>query len=435
MRWIWILVFGLSLSLGACSEDSSGRSGGRGGSGGSPSAGGSGGAGGAGEGGSGGSGGAKAGEGFELAGRVLSSFDGHPLPGIRVALNGDYEGAVASDEDGRFAFPDVRAPYRLTLRFEDWVLDFLELSEREVVIGELGFIYWKQVLTVTIEGLPDPLPAEEAVVFGVRGGAALGTPVGGGVYEVEAHWQGMEETLDSELVAMRLELDEAGCPVRYRAGRIPVRLRGSAEQQPLALSIDEELPTKRVSVQLDYGPYASSNWWYVPGVLFEETEVFLRNDDCSDWEDVPFPQEGFLVEIRGESEEGTLARKRAVVKNPSDTETVGLRAGPLLRLQHPAESASAVGPTPRFEWEGSEGGLVQLMVGGGGGGWIAYLPGDRGAYDFPEVDESWWRFEPGETYQWFVTSIPEESPDRVVTGKADELAESRQAKERRFTVD
>src|SRR5690606_32897951 len=101
VRWIRILVLGLSLSLVACAEDSSGRSGGRGGSGGSPSAGGSGGelgaggdlgpggdGGAGGSGGSGGSGGEEEGP-FEVRGRFFHGSGDYPHAGFKVFVDGN----------------------------------------------------------------------------------------------------------------------------------------------------------------------------------------------------------------------------------------------------------------------------------------------------------------------------------------------------------
>lgn len=444
MTWSWVIVLGLSLAAGACAGEESTHSRGGGGSGtggdaaagGSGAAGGTGGAGGegGGAGGKGGDGGGQIGDGFEVRGRLVSSFEGFPLPGIPVALNGDFEGAVVSDEEGRFSFPEVRAPYRLTVRFEHVVMDLWGLSEEELLIGDEGAIYKSQMLHVQVEGVPHPLADGEKIVFGARGAHARESDLGGGLYAVEVGWDGGEEALDSELFAMRIGTD-GHCPLHYVVGSTPLRLQAGDEVQNLLVVVDEPLATKDVAVQPDYGPYTSSRWWTLDGVLYGQQSIPVP-PGCSDRASIHVPEDGFVVGIAGSSDEETLARRHLVLRHPSDTETIRLSERPVLRALSPEDSSTlSADAKPRFEWEGSEEGLVFLMVIGERLVWWAVLPGDWTAFDSAEMHEAWWRFEPEETYMWYVESSPTESPDRFATGHFGGLAESYQTKTRRFTVE
>lgn len=454
MRWIRILVLGLSLSLVACAEDSSGRSGGRGGSGGSPSAGGSGGelgaggdlgpggdGGAGGSGGSGGSGGEEEGP-FEVRGRFFHGSGDYPHAGFEVFVDGNHDEAVLTDEEGSFTVLVPRAPYRLTLVGEGKVTDLWGLTERQLMIPA-GYEYTtkhSKDLHLVLEGLPelmaDPEDVEGQLFFGtVPDAQAFGWyNEEEGSWTLGVSWRATSDSLETPLVALWVDRNEAGCPTRYRVGRSSLSVRAGSGPQSVVIAIEEDLPAQWVKIETEFGDHVLRNARW--GVFAEGLLVpFFLNYGGSCPNDRYFlPKEGFFSEFWTSNGERYL-HWETEVRNPEASERLTLPELPSPQPISPSEGASGVGEEVRFEFEPFHEGIQILsLYGMGGPRYSVVLPPGASEYDFAKLHPSLPRLQAGVTYDWSLSLHPGESADRIVT-REFRRAPQQETRKMYFTVD
>lgn len=422
--WSMFLLLAASLVI-ACGDDGgSAGNGGQGGTGGAGATGGDGGDGGSGgDGGDGGTGGGEEPGPRTIEGRIVD-WDGTPLHGALVAIDGAFAQSRVTDSDGAFSFPDVEPPYQLTATYERHLIELHGLTTSTPVISLMNSTAPMQFGEVQgrFTGPSFPLPEGETVLLGTSAPVGFGGVGQDGEFRSDIGWLGLEP---------RAQVDVAGLHFRHGScmedllgfGKIEgVELERGELVENLEIAITAPaLATREVQLSLDSGRFGQHPYAGLVSMEIEGARFFV---DCEATDEA----QSFLVPADGAAQFGLVGT--------DDLGTTGLRIARIdqgtavdLRLSEhsirtvlPADEAEHVPLHPTFRWTPMPGATLQVVsIRDNDGTYARYiLPGDVDRLDVPDMTELGYVLEPDTLHRWQVVAyLSPATADDVLAGKAN----------------
>ncbi len=408
----------------ACSSDGDGGKDGSGGAGAAGGSGGDGGSGGSGGGGEGGSGGGGGGEELptilDVRGTLVDGA-GQPLAGLKVALNGDLEGAVDSGADGSFSFDAVDLPYVLTVRTSAALVELRDLRRGDPIIPVVAEFKVARRASVRgqVSGIAFPIGGDEKLLLTVDGDPAMAIEADAmGSFDTELLWYGPKERT-GRLHVVHLRSKFGGVVEFLAAGHGPaleIVDRGRLADLEVELEDDVVVETMTTTVSLDRGAYGTS-WWENIGYFYLDGARFLfpsAEEIRSEPTEIELPVEGggFTVRASDAWDNRVILSTRA---RPDDATELVLPTPVGLEGLEPAHGATGVSVTPTLRWTAVPGAKnYWLSI----NGMIFVLPGDENSMTLPDYS-GWGRgLTEGEGCGWEVYAFLEEGfgPDDVTDG-------------------